>query len=227
METLATIVFERTPAGAVAIKAAGDAVPRQLRTLLLAIDGRSPVSQYVPFLTALAPLSEKFAQLESMGFARRKDTPAAATPTQTATLTEQDLLALAQNMGSSTASAPTATLDPFEAQLQALARESARLAALTNSTASPSVPPRAAAPAPPHNSTPQPQLRDLLNEMQAFLSQAAGMEGLPVALMLEQITSLAQLRQELPAYGELVTSYGVDAGNHLRQLADMLTRADA
>lgn len=42
MENLATIVFERTPAGAVAIQTAGGAVPRQLRTSLLAIDGRSP-----------------------------------------------------------------------------------------------------------------------------------------------------------------------------------------
>ena len=72
MENLATIVFERTLAGADAIKTAGGAIPRQLRTLLLAIDGRSPVSQYVPFLTVLAPLSEKFAQLEMMGLARRR-----------------------------------------------------------------------------------------------------------------------------------------------------------
>jgi hypothetical protein len=103
MEYLATIVFERTPAGAVAIKTAGDAFPRQLRTLLLAIDGRSPVSQYVPFLTALAPLSEKFAQLETMGFVRQRGQPQSppATPAPSESsrpFAESDLHALARTL---------------------------------------------------------------------------------------------------------------------------------
>ena len=85
MEALATVIFERTPQGAVAIKSTGTEVPRRLRTLLLAVDGRSPVSQYVPFLTAFAPLSEKFAELEGMGFLQRKggsgfDTKTPGTP---------------------------------------------------------------------------------------------------------------------------------------------------
>lgn len=240
MEYLASVVFERTSAGAVAIKATGDAVPRQLRTLLLAIDGRSPVSRYVPFLTALAPLSEKFAQLELMGFACRKS-DAGALPTQTqtlanasvsATLSERDLLDLALALHSSepapraTDNAPRALLDPFESQLRVLAWESTSLGGRelpTNiATASPTV----AAQIAPSTSANKPQLRDLLNEMQGFLSQTAGMEGLPVAVMLEQITSLTQLRSELSAYSDLVTSYGGEVAEHLRKLRDLLERAE-
>ena len=49
MGALATSVFERTPAGALAIKAQSENVARRLRTLLLALDGRSPVSNAHPF----------------------------------------------------------------------------------------------------------------------------------------------------------------------------------
>ena len=244
MEYLATVVFERTPAGAAAIKVSGDAVPRQLRTLLLAIDGRSPVSQYVSFLTALAPLSEKFAQLETMGFASRKGSASApdTAPTAAATLTERELMELAQTLRRTApatlpaGSAPSTALDLFEAQLQALAQQTAPFGDPTTasqvSAYAPAARPAAAHPPAPPTSTPalvartdRPQLRDLLNEMQAYLSQAAGMEGLPVAVMLEQITSLAQLRAELPSYGELVSSYGGNASDHLRKLAALLEQA--
>ena len=51
MGASATSVFERTPAGALAIKAQSEDVARRLRTLLL---------------TAFAPISKKFAELEQI-----------------------------------------------------------------------------------------------------------------------------------------------------------------
>ena len=239
MEYLATLVFERTPAGAVAIKAAGDAVPRQLRTLLLAIDGRSPVSQYVPFLTALAPLSDKFAELEAMGFVRRRDVPPApglpttppphdALAAPAGALAESDLHAFARSFqGGTPAGLSAAPVDDFEAQLQALAREQAFFktaeAVGTTDRAAPT-PPQGSPPAAPRR---RPQLADALRDMQAYLSDAAGMEGLPVALMLEQITSLAQLRRELPSYAALVASYGGDSRAHIASLTQLLDQADS
>lgn len=231
MEHLATIVFERTPTGAVAIKTAGDTLPRQLRTLLLAIDGRSPVSQYVPFLTALAPLSEKFAQLEGLGLARRRvaaveaaagraDRPAIQT-THVAHVThvsEAELRDFASQQLSAMA-APTAPPDPddFATQLQAFAMQHD----IIDMGSSP-----AAFEAPkPSPALQRPLLADLLAQMQAYLSQAVGMEGLPVALMLEQITSLAQLRQELPSYQALLASYGASPAAHIQSLAQQLDQA--
>ena len=72
MEALSEVIFERTLSGASAVKLPKDQLPRHLRTLLLAVDGRLPVSSFAPFLTTLAPLSEKFAELERLGFLKRK-----------------------------------------------------------------------------------------------------------------------------------------------------------
>ncbi len=249
MENLATIVFERTPAGAVAIRTAGDAVPRQLRTLLLAIDGRSPVSQYVPFLTALAPLSEKFAQLEVMGFARRRTAaadggalapsshtplpplplspPATAAPQegrQTQQVTEAELRDFASQLPAASSPPPaTPVSNDFANELQAFARRS-RFDDTVDDTSTPA---RTEAPVPKVAAPLQPALANLLARMQAYLSDVAGMEGLPVALMLEQITSLTQLRKELPSYAELVASYGGNPTDHINTLTGLLDEAQA
>ncbi len=225
MEHLATIVFERTPAGAVAIKMAGDASPRQLRTLLLPIDGRSPVSQYVPFLTALAPLSEKFAELEGSGLARRRavavhdaagraDRPAPQ-GTPLTQVSEDELRNFASQQFSVT-SAPLATpdADDFAAQLRALA--------LHDGSMDTSSRPAALAAPNPRSALQRPLLANLLAKMQAYLSQAIGLKGLPVALMLEQITSLDQLRQELPSYQALLASYGASPAAHTQSLTQQL-----
>ena len=247
MENLSTIVFERTPAGAVAIKAAGDAVPRQLRTLLLAIDGRSPVSQYVPFLTALAPLSEKFAQLEVMGFARRRTADGSAlappahtplpplplSPSITATpqegrpaqqVTEAELRDFARQLPTTFSPPPAAPVaNDFANELQAFARRNGSNDTV-DGTGSPA---RTNAFVPKAASPLQANLANLLAFMQAYLSEVAGLEGLPVALMLEQITSLAQLRRELPSYAELVGSYGGDPATHIKTLTGLLNEAQA
>ena len=229
MEHLATIVFERTPAGAVAIKAAGNALPRQLRTLLLAIDGRSPVSQYVPFLTALAPLSDKFAQLEDLGFARRRAamgvvagvaaTPSAdRSPTPATQVSEAELRDFARQQFSPMAAPATPPdANDFTTELHALATHQ-------DTTDVGNSPAGFTAPTP--NPVPQQRvLASLLAQMQAYLSQAIGMEGLPVALMLGQITSLAQLRRELPSYQTLLVSYGADPAAHVQSLTQLLDQA--
>lgn len=239
MENLATVIFERTMAGTDAIRAAGDAIPRQLRTLLLAIDGRSPVSQYVPFLTVLAPLSEKFAQLETMGLARRRTpvagahvfappspaAPAGAQDTQLPQqVTEAELREFARQMPN-----PLVSLQPppdpsnFAGALQVLAERPHVQGTLDNRRSMAS----AQASAFTDTAVSSSALTSLLAHMQAYLSHVAGMEGLPVALMLEQITSLAQLRQELPSYAELVTSYGGNPEAHLKTLAGLLEQAQA
>ena len=246
MENLSTIVFERTPEGAVAIKAAGDAVPRQLRTLLLAIDGRSPVSQYVPFLTALAPLSEKFAQLEVMGFARRRTADGSAlapsahaplpplplSPSITATpqegrpaqqVTEAELRDFARQLPTTFSPPPAAPVaNDFANELQAFARRNR--SDTVDGTGSPT---RTVAFVPKAASPLQANLASILAFMQAYLSEVAGLEGLPVALMLEQITSLAQLRRELSSYAELVGSYGGDPATHIKTLTGLLDEEQA
>ena len=69
-------------------------------------------------------------------------------------------------------------------------------------------------------------LKNMLGVMEGFLACHAGLDGLPLALVFEQITSIAQLRRELPAYFELIRSYGADARIHEKQLAEMFTETE-
>ena len=70
------------------------------------------------------------------------------------------------------------------------------------------------------------RLEDVLADMEAFLSQAVGMDGLPVAIMVAQISSIEQLRLEMPSYSELMRSYGLGAPTeaHLAGLEAQLAR---
>ncbi len=247
-EHLAMVVFERTPSGTSAAAARdGDAVPQRLRTLLLTVDGRTPVASFVPFLTAFAPLSPKLEELERLGFLRRRTNatatatanasasatgerraeavraaepvaraarmPAAVSPQSPSALDGIDEAALARlAAGFEPARVePESSLDAFSAELQALA-------GMMGGGAPVSVP----------NAAPPPadcSLRDVLDEMAGFLAATVGVDGLPITLAIEQIGSIAQLRQELSGYAELVTPYGEPARAHLARVGAMLQRA--
>ena len=240
MQALADVVFERTPEGAAKVGSGSDTLSRALRSVLLAVDGRSSVARYEPFLTSLMPLDEKFAALEQLGLLRRKGGtvgPARPTPEP-----EAAKVALA-------GSAPMESAPDFEPELQALSRQiglvpdnparrtalepspdswgdmasfarQANLAAATVTVTAPTHP------APPAVTGVTTSLEDLLADMEAFLSRAIGLDGLPIAIMVAQITSIAQLRLELPSYSELLRSYGLGAPTeaHLASLELQLAR---
>ena len=67
----------------------------------------------------------------------------------------------------------------------------------------------------------------LLDEMEAFLTQAIGLDGLPVVIMVAQISSIDQLRLALPSYNELVRSYGLGAQTeaHISSLESQIIRS--
>lgn len=247
-EHLAMVVFERTPSGMSAAAARdSDVVPQRLRTLLLTVDGRTPVASFVPFLTAFAPLSPKLEELERLGFLRRRTAananasgvverraetvqlaepvaraawvPAAVStpsPTSLDAIDEAALARLAAGFEPARA-APESSLDAFSAELQALAGMMDGGATVSAPRAVPApkvVPPPAGC-----------SLRDVLDEMAGFLAATVGVDGLPITLALEQIGSIAQMRQELAGYAELVTPYGEPASAHLARVEAMLRRA--
>ena len=251
IDSFSSVVFERTDLGTAAIKSSANDIPRTLRTLMLVVDGRSQVAQYQPFLSALGSLPEKFDELEKLGYLRRKGSQPLASGisserVQRATiddviiktdkpapdpgftsLNEADLLALALDMSVLTGPNHGNSGSNFAPDLQALASNltldpKANLLATgasiyaskdsLNHTGS-------------NVSLDAPTLQDLLQEMENFLSGTAGLDGLPLALMFGQITSLAQLRRELPSYLELLQPYGDKADIHVRHLAGLLDRA--
>lgn len=246
-EPLARIVFERTPQGVAAMKAADTAnVPKPLRTLLLAVDGRTPVAQFVPFLTALAPLSDKFSALERLGLVRRKG-QVSADAVDRFSRAQQDLPGTAL-LPRIDASAPGSDYVPLDDAMltrietsfapaavpgqPSLAAFDAELEALKRMMSAPSAsPPRAAPVAGPARVAPQrakaapASLSDVIAEISSFLAAAVGMDGLPVALLIEQIGSIDQMRRELPGYAQMLASYGVEAGAHLERIETMLASA--
>jgi hypothetical protein len=252
-DDLSSVVFERTDLGTAAVKSTANDIPRNLRTLMLVVDGRSQVAQYEPFLTALGSLPEKFEQLERLGYVRRKDGSSAANSVvsqrvQLATiddvvskpikspaapsvnsLNEKDLLNFALDMSVLTGPSSGNAGGNFAPDLQVLAKNinrdpEASLLATDMSLHESSINPIFAR---SKLSSDIPTLQDLLAKMEDFLSSTAGLDGLPLALMFGQITSLAQLRRELPAYLELIQPYGAAADTHVEQLAGLLDRAQS
>jgi hypothetical protein len=232
---LERVVFERTPQGLLVAKAPEEAgLPLRLRTLLLAVDGRTTVGQFVPFLTGLAPLPEKFLELENLGLLRRKaGTSAARVSAQSpvSAVLQVDDAALRMLQNSYAHAGPTQATQqpaaPFEPAQHNLANFEAELKLLEQMMRSPAATSDAgtvaasAALAGPASYA----LADILAEMESFLARTAGMDGLPVSLLLEQIQSVQQLRQELDGYAELVAPYG-DAGHaHVLQVQRMLASA--
>lgn len=246
MQALAAVVFERTPEGAAKVSSSSDTLPRALRSVLLAVDGRSSVSRYEPFLTSLMPLDEKFAALEQLGLLRRKGSTGAGLGGATGPALEPATAEVTLGNAAPTKTAPNFESD-FEPELQALSRQMGLIpdnpARMTGQ--SPSTNPwddmasfarvanKAAATVTAPKLMQQPsadgvttRLEDLLADMEAFLSQAVGLDGLPVAIMVAQISSLEQLRLELPSYCELLRSYGLGAQTeaHITSLETQLAR---
>lgn len=243
VQALAAVVFERTPEGAAQINSGSDTLPRALRSVLLAVDGRSSVARYKPFLPALMPLDEKFAALEQLGLLRRAGSDSAGL----VGLTRPALAREVVDVGVPDIT-PAARTSDFESELQALSRQMGVIsdnsalpagqgasAGIWNGTASwvdlANIPALIAIvlksepePLPPLAVTIR--LEELLAEMEAFLSQAIGLDGLPVAIMVGQISSIEQLRLELPSYSELMRSYGLGAQTeaHLIRLELQLAR---
>ena len=118
MQALAAVVFVRTSEGAVQVSAGSDTLPRAPRGVLLAVDGRSSVARYEPFLLTLMPLDEKIVALEQLGLLRRKDndTDGRVELTLPARTPETAEVAL-------TDTTPVAPASDFESELQALSRQ--------------------------------------------------------------------------------------------------------
>jgi hypothetical protein len=212
--------------------------------VLLAVDGRSSVARYEPFLTSLMPLDEKFAALEQLGLLRRKGGPGAGPTGPTLVAFEPDATEVGLSDTAPIESTPGFEPD-FEPELQALSQQIGLIpdnpARMTGQGASQDswgdmasfarLANRAAATVRVPEPSPRPaaagantRLEDLLADMEAFLSKAVGLEGLPVAIMVAQISSIEQLRLELPSYSELLRSYGLGAQTeaHIARLETQL-----
>lgn len=232
VQALSDVVFRR------ASKAVGSNVlfqqtlPAPLYALLQAVDGKSPVSRYALRMTSLAPVPEKFEQLELRGYATRQTVSLATEPTA-GCISQEDLLDLAsavmQTARSPDDQGPKENLHTKPALISGLAAlQFEKWAVAADNRVSPaSAEPLAKSDFSMRRGSgltalQTPVLADIIVEMQSFLNRFAGMEGLPLALMLEKIVSLEQLRLELPDYLTLIKPFGPESNAHARHLQALL-----
>jgi hypothetical protein len=71
MNSVDEVVFALSPKAVAALKEASPKLDPRLITLLVLIDGITPVAQYQPFLKSLGPIEPKFIELESLGYLMR------------------------------------------------------------------------------------------------------------------------------------------------------------
>jgi hypothetical protein len=239
-DPVVSVVYERTALGLQAAKAIEDgSVPPSLRTLLLAVDGRTAVAQFMRFLPALAPLPAKFLELEHMGLVQRKSgqpwldtasaglggilggsgsgsgsaSPAVPDAALAGLGAEGVTLARLRASFAPAAASEAPSLSAFDAELKLLEQMMGRAAAQPQGAAAVASPPAQRRPV---------SLREMQAEMNRFLSSTKGLDSLPLAMVVDQIQSLQQLRQELPSYAELLRAYGAPAEQHLQLLRSWL-----
>lgn len=68
---LQKVVFAITVTGYAELRNLNSALNLQERTVLTLIDGVCPVAQYLPFLSAFEPITQKMMKLERLGLLRR------------------------------------------------------------------------------------------------------------------------------------------------------------
>jgi hypothetical protein len=228
-EPLVDVVFERTPQGVIASKVNGADLPRNLKTLLLAIDGSSTVSKFVPFLTNLLPLSDKFVELERLGYVQRRvsndkkpvSTAAASSLVSKKALESEAALfehALA-NLAKQQYQTETFEQPPTHHSFGNDFSHVANVAASDATSDDVNVVDSAAVHATQQDRA---ALAKILREMEVTLSNAAGLEALPIVMTFMQITTLDQLKTELPAYFEVIQSFNIDQGKHALVIENLM-----
>ncbi len=228
-EELVTEVFQRTELASDTLRNTPNVVPLELRTLLLAVDGRSTVAQYLPFLPKILPLSPKFQALEDLGFLRRCEPSANSDANMNRSASNEPEKNAAHPSGAEldahTLRAIEAAFGASAGQIDAAAttlfdEEIARLAAQMDSATK--LHPTIVAPTSVMAAPVAPTLESLLAQMERFVAGQPDIEGLALVLMLDQIRSTQQLEQELDDYEKLLAPRGPVAIEHVRHLREQL-----
>lgn len=220
-EELAGVVFQRTALAKQTLRQSANNIPRRLRTLLYAVDGRSTVALYVPFLFNLAPLSPKLRELELLGMLERLS-PSGPEPMDT--LPQAPMRAV-ESLDSDTHAAIETVFQPVVAesvarQDTAFDGQMAQLERLLDGVSSPGQATNGA-----DADTPIPAaltLEGVLSAMERYLGKRKGLDALPIALMLERIQSVQQLQHELPDYAALLEPHDEETRQHLQGICQAL-----
>jgi len=191
---------------------AKDALPRKLRSLLMAVDGKTELGTYVRSLSSFGDVGALLGQLEEAGLVELVMPPRAGQAAAQGTRTPAGPAAPASAWAPATGRSSVANSAALEVDdLASWARFGEPL------------PPGAA---PARRADPDiacHQLRKALLLMSDFVTAHLPAQSLEIVLALEALGSVEQVIGSLPGYEALVAPLGAPARQHLAELRRVLT----
>jgi hypothetical protein len=216
-------VFARTPTGTQIARDPAIALPRAMRTLLLSVDGRTPVGSYRKILSHLGDVTLLFEGLENAGYIGRTDgvnTRVATTAIrQAAPVQHQDLRSLAAlSQFPPTVNPSQADVTPSK-NFEVLAKIQEAQSHFTQN------PPNLSQQF--HSTSAVVRTANLnaaKSAMTDFLMQHLPDVAMEVSLSLDRIENFDELERSLTDYSQLVARLGRVSVEHLRHVRTLMTK---
>jgi hypothetical protein len=216
------IVYERTAKGMAASRDPASALPRMMKTLLMAVDGKTSVAMFQQLLPNFGDVAALFDALQANGLVAPRDAakPAARAPLRVVAM--RDTPPLAERA----ARTPSAAAPPQRAPETGWRSTAAAPSTLQQSDGAAFDPYRALVPNTLSGTrsaiAESSRVRDARSEMTNFLFQYRPDVAMEVTLTLERLETTEQMLRNLDDYKRLVASAGRAAVDHLAHVRRIL-----
>ncbi|MGL4229763.1 MAG: hypothetical protein ACRDAM_10160 [Casimicrobium sp.] len=222
-----SIIYVRTPVGTQVARDASKEMPRGMRTLLLAVDGRTRVASYRMILSHLGDVGMLFEGLENAGYIARTDgvntrvappTPAATPrPATQASAVQRDLQSLAAMTSFQPTHQPAAAGEPSIKNFDVLAKINEAQSHFTQG-------PNTLSNRGSHQVVRTANLNKAKSLMTDFLMRHLPDVAMEVSLSIDRIESFDELERSMPDYSQLVAKLGRVSVDHLREVRALIQR---
>ncbi len=217
------IVYERTAKGMAASRDPASALPRMMKTLLMAVDGKTSVAMFQQLLPNFGDVAALFDALQANGLVAPRD---AAKPAARAPLRVVPMRDTPPPQERAARTPPPAATAPQRASETGWRSTAAAPSTLQQSDGAAFDPYRALVPSTLSGTryaiAESSRVRDARSEMTNFLFQYRPDVAMEVTLTLERLESTEQMLRNLDDYKRLVASAGRAAVEHLADVRRIL-----
>ena len=217
------IVYERTAKGMAASRDPASALPRMMKTLLMAVDGKTSVAMFQQLLPNFGDVAALFDALQANGLVAPRD---AAKPAARAPLRVVPMRDTPPPQERAARTPPPAATAPQRASETGWRSTAAAPSTLQQSDGAAFDPYRALVPntlsGTRYAIAESSRVRDARSEMTNFLFQYRPDVAMEVTLTLERLESTEQMLRNLDDYKRLVASAGRAAVEHLADVRRIL-----
>lgn len=216
------IVYERTAKGMAASRDPASALPRMMKTLLMAVDGKTSVAMFQQLLPNFGDVAALFDALQANGLVAPRDAakPAARAPLRVVPMRDTP------PQQERAARTPPAATPPQRASETGWRSTAAAPSTLQQSDGAAFDPYRALVPntlsGTRYAIAESSRVRDARSEMTNFLFQYRPDVAMEVTLTLERLETTEQMLRNLDDYKRLVASAGRAAVEHLAEVRRIL-----